>query len=183
MAPTEAERAGLIDRERLHALNGRGRKPQIALAARYGLKSYAQPAGGCCFLTDPAYSKKFKDAIAHRGDRPLTMEDVLVLGVGRHFRLSPEIRVVVGRDAAENDFLSRNAGGRWLAAAVEFTGPKAMVLGEVCDATWGEVASIVARYSDGKSEGSVEVEFTRGPDLRRVAAAPAGEDFIESHRI
>jgi tRNA-specific 2-thiouridylase len=184
LPPTEVETSGLVDRQKLHGFTGRGRRQQIALAAHYGLKTYMQPSGGCCFLTDRAYSRKFRDAIEHQGGRPLGPDDVLVFGVGRHFRLSPELRVVVGRDEAENDFLSRRAsGGHWVASVIGFTGPKAIVLGEVADAEWVSIGSIVARYSDARSEGSVEVEFVRNGELRRVVTAPAPEEFINAHRI
>jgi tRNA U34 2-thiouridine synthase MnmA/TrmU len=52
LEPTLAEREGWVDRGRLHAFSGRSRKPQMALAEAYGFEDYAQPAGGCCFLTD-----------------------------------------------------------------------------------------------------------------------------------
>jgi tRNA-specific 2-thiouridylase len=183
LTPTEIERAGLVDREKLHGFAGRGRKGQIELAGRYGIKTHMQPAGGCCFLTDPAYSRKLKDAVAHQAGACLTVEDVFVLAVGRHFRFSPDLRVVIGRDEAENGFLARHAEGRWLAAAIGFTGPSAMVLGEVNGSQWASIASVVARYSDGKDEASVEVEFVRGRDLKRVVTAPASREFIEAHRI
>ena len=183
LRPTEVERLGLVDREKLYAFTGRGRRRQIELAGRYGLRTYMQPSGGCCFLTDGAYSKKLKDVVSHQGGRPITMEDVFVLGVGRHFRLSPELRVVVGRDEEENAVLSCSARGKWLASVVGFPGPTAIVLGEVADALWPAIASIVARYSDGKTERSVEVEFVRGADSRRVTAVPARQEFIEAYRI
>lgn len=184
LPPTDVERSGLVDREKLHSFSGRGRKQQIALAAGYGLKTYMQPSGGCCFLTDRAYSRKFKDAIAHSHGRPLTRDDVFVFGVGRHFRLSPELRVIVGRDEAENDFLTcRARGDHWLASVVGFTGPKAIVLGEVADAEWVSIGALVARYSDAKTEQAVEIEFVRGGELRSVVAPPAPEAFIAAHRI
>jgi tRNA-specific 2-thiouridylase len=183
LPPTEVEKRGLVDRGRLHALNGRGRRPQLELAARYGLTTHGQPGGGCCFLTDRAYSRKLKDAIAHAGEGPLTVEDAFMLGVGRHFRLAPTVRVIVGRDAVENEYLARCSGGRWLARAIGFTGPVAMVLGEMSESHWELIASIVARYSDGKDEVSVDIEFARATDRRRIAASPASEGVIEAHRI
>ena len=46
LAPTLPERMGWVDREQLYAFNGRSRKPQMALAEQFGIKEYAQPAGG-----------------------------------------------------------------------------------------------------------------------------------------
>jgi tRNA U34 2-thiouridine synthase MnmA/TrmU len=180
---TAVERAGLIDRRKLLALAGRGRKPQLELARRYGISSYAQPAGGCCFLTDEAYSNKFKDALAHRGEERLSVDDIVVLGVGRHFRLSPALKLIVGRNAAENNFLALIKEGRWSAGVVGFNGPTGLVVGEITEEQWEPIAAIVARYSDGKAEASIDVEFVRGSDARRVRVAPAPEDLVASLRI
>ncbi len=183
LAPTDVEMQGLVDRDKLLGLSGRGRRTQLEIASRFGIKSYMQPSGGCCFLADESYSNKLKDVIRHQSAAHLTVDDVFVLGVGRHFRLSPELRVVVGRNADENNYLVRRAGGGWMACAVGFEGPQACVFGEVGDDDWSPIASIVARYSDGRNEVSVDVEFVRGSDVRRVRAAPASSEFIESHRI
>ena len=50
---TIPEQRGWVDRSRLLDIHGRGRKRQMELADRFGLKDYPNPAGGCCFLTDP----------------------------------------------------------------------------------------------------------------------------------
>ena len=55
LPPTRPEREGWVAREQLKDFSGRSRKPQIALAAEFGFEDYAQPAGGCCFLTDKSY--------------------------------------------------------------------------------------------------------------------------------
>ena len=183
LPPTVAERTGLIDRDKLHGFSGRGRKPQIELAHRYGITAYSQPAGGCCFLTDSSYSTKFKDVIAHGGSKGLRVDDVFVLGVGRHFRFSPVLKAIIGRNAEENGFLARMTGDHWSAGVVGFNGPTAVVVGEIRDDEWFEIASIVARYSDGKNEDSIEVEFIRGETAMRVRTTPASADFVATHRI
>jgi tRNA U34 2-thiouridine synthase MnmA/TrmU len=180
---TIAEREGLIYRQKLGGFAGRGRKPQLELARRYGITAFAQPAGGCCFLTDESYSTKFKDAITHSGPGRLSVDDVVVLGVGRHFRFSPALKLIVGRNAVENGFLSRISGDRWMAGVVGFNGPAALVVGEVSADDWEAIASIVARYSDGKKEDSIEVEFVRGSSVRRVTVAPASPEFVSARRI
>ena len=55
---TLPEREGWVDREKLHAITGRSRKSQITMAKDWGFDDYAQPAGGCCFLTDKSYAAK-----------------------------------------------------------------------------------------------------------------------------
>ena len=52
LPPTLPEREGWVKRDQLFGFHGRSRKPQMELAEKFGFSDYAQPAGGCCFLTD-----------------------------------------------------------------------------------------------------------------------------------
>lgn len=183
MAPTIVEQDGRVDRERLLDIFGRGRKRQIELARKYGLRGYMQPAGGCCFLTDESYSRRFRDAIDHPGGSELSVEDVFVLGVGRHFRLGPMLKIIVGRDEVENNFLAHYERDHWSARVLDFAGPTAIVIGNVRREDWPTIASLVARYSDGKHETSVNVEFTFHDDVKVFNTAPATDELIESRRI
>ncbi|MEM2322087.1 MAG: hypothetical protein QW657_02630, partial [Candidatus Bathyarchaeia archaeon] len=84
LPPTEAEREGWVDRGRLLAIRGRRRTPQIELAAKYGIKDYPNPSGGC-LLTDPAFARRVRDHLNHEGK--LTLDDAILLMTGRHFRI------------------------------------------------------------------------------------------------
>jgi tRNA-specific 2-thiouridylase len=183
LEPTEVERAGLVNREKLYDFHGRNRKPQLELAKKHGVDHFMQPAGGCCFLTDQNYSRKLQDLIEERRGRPLSMDDVYLLGVGRHFRLDPTSKVIVGRDEVENNFLQYYLENRWCAQAVEFKGPLALVLGEPSPQSLQTIASLVARYCGGKREPSVRVEFTKNGSTRTLHAAPADDELIEELRI
>ena len=183
LSPTIVEREGRVDREKLHDIYGRGRKRQIELARKYGLTDYMQPAGGCCFLTDKAYSQKFKDVIDHRNGHDLSVEDIFVLGVGRHFRLSPRLKVIVGRDETENNFLAQYRKNNWAAEVMGFAGPTAIVMGEGIENAWQTIASMVARYSDGNGEPEVQVRFTMGDETRYVSASPAPDALLNSMRL
>jgi tRNA U34 2-thiouridine synthase MnmA/TrmU len=88
---TIPEKEGLVDRERLLDFAGRGRKPQIALAKKYGLTDYPAPAGGC-LLTDVGYSRRLKDLFAHQDE--CTEEELHLLKYGRHFRLNPDTKLI-----------------------------------------------------------------------------------------
>ena len=44
---TVGEMNGRIDREKMLSISGRSRRPQISLAAHFGLHDYPCPAGGC----------------------------------------------------------------------------------------------------------------------------------------
>ena len=97
---TIPEKKGLVDRERLLDFAGRGRKPQIALAKKFNLTDYPAPAGGC-LLTDVGYSKRLKDLFAHQDE--CTEEELHLLKYGRHFRLNPDTKLIVGRTQKDNE--------------------------------------------------------------------------------
>jgi tRNA-specific 2-thiouridylase len=183
LEPTEVEMAGLVDREMLYDFQGRNRKPQLELAKRYGLEGFMQPSGGCCLLTDENYSRKLRDLIDAQNGDPLSMDDVYLLGVGRHFRLGPKLKVIVGRNEVENNFLAYYIGDRWTAYAAEFKGPLAVVLGEPGKDSFGKIGSLVARYGRGKLEPRVRVEFDKRGVTRTVDVTPADDDLVEELRI
>ncbi len=91
---TEAEKKGLVDRTKLYNIQGRSRKPQFQLAREFGITSFPAPAGGC-LLTCEEYSKKLRDLFANK--KRISMADVALLRVGRHFRLGKN-KIIVGRN-------------------------------------------------------------------------------------
>jgi len=181
--PTIVEREGRVDRAKLYGFNGRSRRPQIELARKLGITEYMQPAGGCCFLTDESYSRKLRDLVDNMEEKSLSMDDVYMLGVGRHFRLGADLKVVVGRDETENNFLDYYKRSYSSAQAVDFPGPTAIVLGDLGEDAVERVAAVVARYCDGKREPTVRVELLRNGDTRTVNVVPATDDLIEQLRI
>lgn len=104
LEPIQAEKENLIDRSQLLSIQGRGRKDQMRLAADFGIKDYAPPAGGC-LLTDPVFSRRLRDLFSHNGDR--NIRDIELLKYGRHFRISDNVKVIVGRNNADNEGLKK----------------------------------------------------------------------------
>jgi len=188
LAPTLPEQQGLVDRERLLDISGRSRTRQMALAEELGVHDWPQPAGGCCFLTDESFGRKFFDLLDGReaaGEpRQLRQEDVLLLSTGRHFRMSPKVKLIVGRTEVENVLLEKYVEGRARLAARDVTGPVALVEGVP---TWEErmlAARIVARYGKGRSSPEVIVEWREGELLETYAVPPeADEARIEAMRV
>ena len=73
-----------------------------ATAEKYGITEFPTPAGGC-LLTEPHYSNKLRDLMNHSGI--LERRDVELLSIGRHLRLTPSVKIVVGRNEGENNAL------------------------------------------------------------------------------
>jgi tRNA-specific 2-thiouridylase len=188
MKPTLAEEEGLVDREQLLDLNGRGRQRQIALAKELGLADWPQPAGGCCFLTDESFSKKFFDLLAAReaaGEgRHVSHEEVILLTVGRHARLSPRAKLIIGRGEVENVLLEQHVTGRARLEGVGVVGPVALVEGRPSPEDRRLAAALVARYGKGRGEAVVEVEWREGDRVERMRVQPeCDEARVEGMRI
>ena len=97
-------RAGWVDKAALLGLNGRTRNAQFDLAAEFGV-TYPAPASGC-LLTDRNYTLRLRELVDHGQADPA---NISLLRWGRHFRLSEEVKLVVGRDEADNTGLESAA--------------------------------------------------------------------------
>jgi tRNA U34 2-thiouridine synthase MnmA/TrmU len=189
LPPSIPEQEGILDRARLGDLSGRGRIRQIAMARQMGLAEWPQPAGGCCFLTDESFSSKFFAILDQRqaaGEpRHIDQDDVVLLTTGRHFRLSPTSKLIVGRTEVENGILQTYAEGYPRLMATAVTGPVGLVDGTP---TWEErqqAARLIARYGKGREQPTVEIEW-REPDgaVELLTVAPeADEARLEAMRI
>jgi tRNA U34 2-thiouridine synthase MnmA/TrmU len=182
--PTIPEQEGLIDREKLLDISGRSRKRQMELAQELGILDYPQPAGGCCFLTDESFGRRFHDLVNSRPDRHIEQEEVPMLATGRHFRLSPRAKLIVGRNEGENAILATQAGERYRLEAHGLMGPVALVEGEPGDEERALASRIVARYGKGKDLPEVRVEWRRGEERSELAVEPFRDDAaFERYRI
>lgn len=156
---TIPEREGWIDREKLLNIQGRSRKPQIRLAEYYHIKDYPCPAGGC-LLTDPIFARRLRDLMDHHPH--FTLNDVHLLKFGRHFRLSPHVKLVVGRNEEENQKIQTFSQTEdLLLKATRFPGPLSLLRGEMGKEDIEKAASITARYSKAKGMDKVEVHFRK----------------------
>ncbi len=170
---TRPEREGWIDRARLLGWSGRSRRPQMELAARFGFEDYAQPAGGCCFLTDRSYAHKLADLWAARGRRDYEMDDIMLLKVGRHLRPRAHFKLIVAREEGEGRYLEGYRKQFTHLQVVSHPGPLALVDGDTDGDDLELAARLTARFSQGRDAHAVEVEVTpRGGMPRRLTVAP-----------
>ena len=179
---TLPEREGWVDREQLFGFHGRNRKPQIALAKQFGFSDWAQPAGGCCFLTNPQYAAKLRDLWDARGERRYELDDIMLLKVGRHIRPAPHYKVVIGREEGENRYL-RGYKNRFISVETHnHGGPMALIDGQVDEADIELAASIVARYGQGRDlpEVTMKVQLPDGSS-HMLTTQPLHKDNIPKH--
>jgi len=155
---TRPEREGWVDRNKLLDFNGRNRKPQMALAAKMGFSDYAQPAGGCCFLTDVQYSHKLGDLWQARGERRYDFDDIMLLKVGRHLRPAPHFKLIIARDDGENNFLSGYKKRFINLYATSHKGPLVLIDGQPGKDDLQLAARLTARFGQGKASEQVDVD-------------------------
>ena len=158
---TAPEQKGWIDRDKLYDFHGRNRKPQMALAEKLGLQDYAQPAGGCCFLTDEAYSNKLADLWQARGEKTYEIDDIMLLKIGRHLRPKPNFKLIISREEGENNFLEGYRKQFHHIRILSHGGPLTLVDGEPSEADLVYAAQIAARYSQGRDAEKVQVQIER----------------------
>jgi len=176
---TVPEKEGKVDRSRLCDLHGRSRKPQMALADKYKIIRYAQPAGGC-LLTDPGFSRRLRDLMEHEGLGEVAR--IHMLKVGRHFRLPSAKKVIVGRKESENrELLTLAPQGDAVLRSKGIPGPIVLLGKEFNESDLREAARLCARYSDAKSGEAVSIEYRRGDTVSALnIVCPAPEEIIDT---
>jgi tRNA-specific 2-thiouridylase len=181
LPPTMPEREGWVDREAMYDFHGRNRKPQMALAESFGFTEYAQPAGGCCFLTDKSYSNKLVDLWQSRGMRNYELDDIMLLKVGRHIRPAAHYKVIISREEGENHYLSGYRNEFISLEAKSHNGPIALIDGVPGEEDIELAAAIVARYSQGRDADQVQVEVRmQDGNLRELSVKPLPPGDITS---
>ena len=182
LPPTDMENKGLVDRSRLLGLTGRGRKDQIALAGKYGINEYPDPAGGCV-LADPILSRRFKRMFELWPE--LDVNECILSQMGKHFILSDKSWLVIGRDERENaKILSMIREGDIKLDLTAGPGPTGLWRKIHSDADADLAASILCRYARVKSR--LEEVRLSGPgteNIKIIRTVPASDETINKYRM
>ena len=174
---TIPETEGLVDRERLLDISGRGRKAQIALAAAFGVTEYPAPAGGC-LLTDPNYSRRLKDLFDHQEEaREAELE---LLKYGRHFRLDSSTKIIVGRTQGENKKISDHHEAAYdiLLRLKSYPGPTVLIARRAPRATVAKAAAICAGYSKAPRDQETDVIVMTSTSSEVIRVRPLPPEMI-----
>jgi tRNA U34 2-thiouridine synthase MnmA/TrmU len=174
---TPVEERGLVDREQLLDIQGRSRRPQEALARQWGLKDYPGSGGGC-LLTEKSFTNRLRDLLTHQPD--CTPQDVELLKAGRQFRLSPQVKLTLGRNLQTNEKLQELATvEHTLLRAAHFSGPTGLLSGQPEEADLAVAAAIVAAYGKGQNEAQASVLCIRGDERWQLTVTSMGRVEIE----
>jgi tRNA-uridine 2-sulfurtransferase len=183
LSPTAAEKLGLIKRENMGDIKGRSRKGQLTLAKRFGISDPPNAAGGC-LLTDPAFSRRVKDIMDHCDDIP-TLNDIELLKVGRHFRLTPDAKLVVGRNKDENEVINALAReGDIVIEVKDYVGPICLLRCKKYDhELLARCAAVALRYSDAPRDRESKVSIAIDGNMGEFTTLPEDISAIEVMRI
>jgi len=165
LPPTLPEKEGIVEREKLYPWSGRERKRQLGLARELGLQAFSSPAGGC-LLTDPNFCVRLSDL--RENSKPLELGEVKLLRRGRHFRINPETKLIVGRNHQENMILrAYGLNRRPYYLPDNFPGPEICVRGKNSPEIRELAGMIIYRYGKPPEAGA---------EIREIL--PSGEEKV-----
>jgi tRNA U34 2-thiouridine synthase MnmA/TrmU len=180
LKPTVMEEQGIVDREKLFSIHGRGRKQQLELAAKYKITEYASPAGGC-LLTDSNIAARLRDLFLHHKD--CNAADTYLLTVGRHFRLDNGSKLIVARNENEVKKLALYKDSSSFYFEPSFKGPSAIVRGEPELDIMPLAASIIRRYGRPDEKNNTIAVSGSGARVLIKANERIEEELLNKLRI
>jgi len=173
---TEAETKGWVDREKLMDIQGRSRKIQLALAKKFNLKDFSCPAGGC-LLTDKQFAAKLKDLFNHK--KRIAWNDILLLKVGRHFRLGKN-KIIVGRNHEENKIIqAKKSKADYMFEVPDIGSPTTLLQGPKNKKAITIAAQLTARYSDSNQEKTL-VKYGQNQLTKSLTVKSINQDTVKS---
>lgn len=170
---TLMEEEGIIRRDDLLDLSGRTRNRQMELVREYKMKVETHSGGGC-LLTDIGFGARMLDYLKYYPEEDYIHIKLLI--IGRHFRLSEKVKVIVGRDQQENEkiYAARKIGAV-IFPIEEIPGPTALVIGDFEREDLLKAASLVSRYSDGSGTKKIVIRNGRKEEIIDIGEMPDEE--------
>ena len=184
---TVPEDEGIVDRELLGDILGRGRKIQLALANSYGIErdKIPTPAGGC-LLTDEQISLKVAATYKRFHPELPGPADFLLDIIGRQFLLDEATVLVVSRNEEENKMLaSMNYSGNIFLKIADVPGPLCILRGNISQDNLSQAAAICMRY--GKARGLSDNKALFGEDpfhlVRSIDSPVVSDEYCRTFQI
>lgn len=166
---------GWIQRDELLAIQGRSRGEQMRLAEELGVTDYPQPAGGCV-LIEKTYAKRVRDAFGHLGKEHVGLTQFRLFGLGRHFRMAENVKVIVGRNQAENEQLATSSEGRLRVDPLEIMGPTTLIEGHPSEEQLLICCALAARYCDSEADVAVRMNVVSQDGEKILSVLPMSKD-------
>jgi hypothetical protein len=157
-------REGWINKDDMLDIQGRTRRRQMELAEEWGITEYTTPGGGC-LLTDKSYAIRLRELIAHD---ELNEENLRFLRLGRHFRVGPQSRFILGKTSFENKAISEVLVDEPVFKVRGLLGPMGVLQGNLTSEAIATAARITLTYT---------------PDTTDEQAVNYGENYRLQHEI
>ena len=182
--PTEPEKLGWVDRERLLDISGRGRRRQLFMADDYNWEEFVKAPAGGCILTDECYSVKLKKMLKKKKEEPLVYEELFLMTIGRQF-LKEGTWFMVGRKHEENMELVKHKHMGTLFECKDFPGPAILAIGSIKQETKEFLAAVAAGYSHAKNDMNKEVEIDEetGGVKTKIRVKPLDINTLQEYRL
>ena len=114
-----------------------------------------------------------------RGNREYELDDLMMLKVGRHIRPNPRFKMIIAREEGEVKFLEGYRNQYANLYPISCNGPIALIDGEPNQEDLKIAAKILARYSQGREQDSVDVEVKLTVGVaQKFSVKPLGVDEI-----
>jgi tRNA-uridine 2-sulfurtransferase len=172
---TLPERLGIVKREELWELTGRGRKIQIERAHAFDIKKedIPTPAGGC-LLTDRRISQKVSHTFGRCSPSLPDSADIMLDVVGRKFILGASTVLMVSRDEGEGELISTIRSPRNVFLKIlDVPGPLCILRGEITKEKLETAAGICLRYAKTRGvDGQVAVYGEDPYQMSQTVEAP-----------
>lgn len=181
LKPTIPEEEGSINRDLLLGINGRSRKVQLELAEKYNINEYESPSGGCLF-TDKFIATRVHDLFFHDYDSDPV--GVYLLTIGRHYRISDSVKIIVSRNEKENRELEKYRQKADYFFVPDFKGPSVFVQGTLTDPDMESIGSIILRYGKIGNDKPQIVVYRQDSAITQITVShPVTDEYLERLRI
>jgi tRNA-uridine 2-sulfurtransferase len=184
LEPTEPEKLGWVDREKLLDINGRGRKRQLDMADACDWEAFVKAPAGGCILTDECYSQKLRRMLKKKKEAPLEYDELYLMTVGRQF-LKDSVWFMVGRKHDENLILAGYKKMGTLFECIAFPGPAILAIGKISDEMKKFIAAAAAGYSHAKNsmEKEAEIEVETEGVREKIMVKPLDINILQEYRL
>lgn len=196
LAPTYAELSGLVPREKLLRISGRGRNEQLVLAKELDIQEIPNPAGGC-LLTERETARRYwplleqllklqstshglvaaPDNHAKQPDMSTLVDDFRICCLGRMlWRQNTDSWLLIGRNKADNDKIMQGALPDDIVLRLPVPGPLALARHGT---SWQaeilrEAAAVLASYAPKNkcTQGELQIRVCNGNVIERMNVFP-----------
>lgn len=184
LPPTIPELAGVVDRSKLLDFSGRSRSRQKELAKEYGVK--IPGSGGGCKICEDRFAERLKDLYQHAKPGFPSIDDIQRLKVGRHFRFSPEYKIIVGKDEGQNQKIEKlyQPGDILIIPPEHIAGPATLCVGKVPESDLPKIAALIMRYCKVLEEKPVYLKMTSDYlPVETLTAEPMKAEEVEEYLL